>query len=359
MQPSPTDRERVVVAMSGGVDSSVAAGLLKEQGHEVIGITLRVWSYDGPARCGSCCAPEDVDDARRVCDTLGIPFYVAQAEELFREKVVLPFVREYQQGRTPIPCVSCNRDLKFDFLLKRARALGAKLATGHYARVEGPPGARRLYVGSDAAKDQSYFLFSLTQADLEDLRFPVGHLTKAEVRAHGARMGLCTSQKPESQEICFVPDNDYAGFVERVGGGSKPGELVTADGQKLGTHEGIHKFTVGQRKGLGVSSKLPLYVQRIEAESGTVVVGPDEALWSDELSVFPVSWVAGAPPGDELPVTVKIRNRHQPSAGRLVPTREGAKVKLDSPARAITPGQAAVFYRGEEVLGGGFIRGAS
>jgi len=347
------------VAMSGGVDSSVAAGLLVEQGHEVIGITLRVWSYDGPARCGSCCAPEDVDDARRVCDTLGIPFYVAQAEELFRERVVMPFVREYQSGRTPIPCVSCNRDIKFDFLLQRARALGAKLATGHYARVDGPQGARRLLTAVDGAKDQSYFLFSLGQSELEDLRFPIGHLTKAQVRAEGERLGLCTSNKPESQEICFVPDNDYAGFVERVGGGSKGGDIVTAEGEKLGAHDGIHHFTIGQRRGLGVSSKLPIYVQRIDPESGNVVVGPEDALWRDSLGVYPVSWVAGAPPSNATPVTVKIRNRHAPSAGTLTPTRDGANVKLDSPARAITPGQAAVFYRGDEVLGGGFIRSAS
>ena len=175
---------------------------------------------------------------------------------------------------------------------------------------------------------------------------------------HGERLGLCTSQKPESQEICFVPDHDYAGFVERIGGGSKSGAVVDAAGTVLAQHEGIHHFTVGQRKGLGLSSKLPLYVQRIEAESGTVVVGPDEALWSDTLRVFPVSWVAGAPPEDRTAVTVKIRNRHTPSAGTLTPTREGASVKLQSPARAITPGQAAVFYRGDEVLGGGFIRNA-
>jgi tRNA-specific 2-thiouridylase len=344
--------------MSGGVDSSVAAALLHEQGHEVIGISLRVWSYEGPARCGSCCAPEDVDDARQVCEALGIPFYVAQAEELFREKVVLPFVREYQQGRTPIPCVSCNRDIKFDFLLRRARALGARLATGHYARVEGPEGARTLRTAVDAAKDQSYFLFSLGQAELADVRFPIGHLTKAEVRAHGARLGLCTSNKPESQEICFVPDNDYAGFVERVGGAAKPGRIVTAEGEVLGEHQGVHHFTVGQRKGLGVSAKLPLYVQRIDAEHGEVVVGHDRELWSDSLSVFPVSWVAGSAPQDETAVTVKIRNRHQPAAGRLAATRDGARVQLDAPARAITPGQAAVFYKGDVVLGGGFIRSA-
>lgn len=356
MAPTESGRERVVVAMSGGVDSSVAAGLLVEQGHEVIGVTLRVWKYESTARCGTCCAPEDVDDARRVCDTLGIPFYVADAEELFREKVVLSFVREYQQGRTPIPCISCNRDIKFDFLLKRARALGAKLATGHYARVDGPTGGRRLRVAADAAKDQSYFLFGLGQGELAEVRFPIGHLTKAEVRAHGVRLGLCTSQKPESQEICFVPDQDYAAFVERVSGEAKPGDIVDGEGRVVGAHGGVHRFTIGQRKGLGGGSKLPLYVQRIEAETGQVIVGPETELWQDGLSVAGVSWVQGSAPSDGEAISVKIRNRHTPSEGTLHPTPDGAEVRLRTPARAVTPGQAAVFYRGDEVLGGGFIR---
>ncbi len=350
-------RERIVVAMSGGVDSSVSAGLLVEQGHEVIGVTLRVWKYESAARCGSCCAPEDVDDARRVCDTLGIPFYVADAEDLFREKVVLPFVAEYRRGRTPIPCVSCNRDIKFDFLLKRARALGASLATGHYARVEGERGARRLRMATDVAKDQSYFLFGLGQAELADIRFPVGHLTKAEVRAHGERLGLCTSQKPESQEICFVPDHDYAAFVERIAGPATPGVVVDAEGRAVGDHGGVHRFTVGQRKGLGGGSKLPLYVQRIDPDTATVVVGPEATLWQDFLSVASVTWVQGAAPADGEAISVKIRNRHAPAEGTLHPNAEGAEVRLRAPARAVTPGQAAVFYRGDEVLGGGFIRG--
>jgi tRNA-specific 2-thiouridylase len=350
-------RERIVVAMSGGVDSSVAAGLLVEQGHEVVGITLRVWSYDGPARCGSCCAPEDVDDARAVCDQLGIPFYVADAEELFRERVVQPFVREYQQGRTPIPCVACNRDIKFDFLLKRARSLGAKLATGHYARVEGEPGHRRLLTAVDEAKDQSYFLFGLGPRELDDVRFPVGHLTKAEVRAHGARLGLCTSHKPESQEICFVPDGDYARFVEKVGGGSSSGEIVDGNGQVLGQHGGVHRFTIGQRKGLGGGTKLPLYVQRIEADSGRVVVGTEKELWQHSLEVAQLSWTSGNAPSEPTRIRVKIRNRHQPAEGLLRLEDDGrAKVELSQPVRAVTPGQAAVFYRGDEVLGGGYIR---
>jgi tRNA-specific 2-thiouridylase len=341
--------------MSGGVDSSVAAGLLVEQGHEVLGITLRVWSYDGPARCGSCCAPEDVDDARRVCQRLGIPFYVAEAQELFSEKVVQPFVSEYQRGRTPIPCVACNRDIKFDFLLRRARSLGARLATGHYARVEGPAGRRRLLTAVDAAKDQSYFLFSLNQGSLDDVLFPVGGLTKAEVRAHAARMGLATASKPESQEICFVPDHDYGGFVERMGGGARPGELVNGEGRVLGSHSGIHRFTVGQRKGLGLSSRLPLYVQAIDPDSGQVRVGPEAGLWSDRVWIEHVNWVSGSCAADGVRIDVKIRNRSPRAPGRLQVEGEGAWVELEAPVRAVTPGQAAVLYRGDEVLGGGFI----
>src|SRR5262245_46770150 len=258
---------RIVVAMSGGVDSSAAAALLKEQGHEVIGITLRVWSYQGSARCGSCCSPEDVDDARAVAEKLQIPFYVANAEDLFRDQVVQPFVRSYLEGRTPIPCVACNRDVKFNFLLKRARALGARLATGHYAQVEEQAGRFVLRRGVDAAKDQSYFLFTLGQEELRDLVFPVGGLTKPQVREIAERHRLPTSQKPESMEICFVPDGDYAGFVERVAGPQAGGDIVDAAGQRLGDHGGVHRFTVGQRRGLGVTGLVPLYVQRIDAES--------------------------------------------------------------------------------------------
>src|SRR4051812_21637317 len=227
---------RVVVAMSGGVDSSVAAALLQEQGHEVIGITLRVWSYEGAARCGSCCSPDDIDDARAVADVLGIPFYVANAEEIFKKRVVNPFVQSYLNGRTPIPCVACNRDVKFRFLLQRARSLGARLATGHYARVVEESGHYRLLQAKDPAKDQSYFLFTLGQDELRDLEFPVGSLSKAEVRAVAERHRLPTSHKPESMEICFVPDGDYAGFVEKVAGPQPEGEIVDARGEVLGRH---------------------------------------------------------------------------------------------------------------------------
>ncbi|MFL5319764.1 MAG: tRNA 2-thiouridine(34) synthase MnmA [Myxococcaceae bacterium] len=346
---------RVVVAMSGGVDSSAAAALLKEQGHEVIGITLRVWSYESGAKCGSCCSPDDIDDARAVADALGIPFYVANVEDLFKERVVSPFVQSYLNGRTPIPCVSCNQDVKFGMLLKRARALGAKLATGHYARIEEENGKYVLYRGDDPLKDQSYFLFTLGQDELKDMIFPVGNLTKPEVRAIAARHNLPTTSKPESMEICFVPDGDYAKFVEKVAGPQPGGQVVSESGEVLAEHGGIHKFTVGQRKGLGVAQAEPLYVKRIDAQERKVVVGPANGVERSNFHVLRPHWVAGMPASDRT-IQVRIRHRHG-GAAATVHAVDASKVRVElaEPARAITPGQAAVFYDGNRVLGGGWI----
>jgi tRNA-specific 2-thiouridylase len=341
--------------MSGGVDSSAAAALLKEQGHEVLGITLRVWSYQGAARCGSCCSPEDIDDARAVAQKLQIPFYVANAEDLFREQVVQPFVRSYLEGRTPIPCVACNRDVKFDFLLRRARSLGAKLATGHYARIEREGDHLHLCRATDLAKDQSYFLFTLSQAALADVAFPVGTLSKREVRAVAARHNLPTSDKPESMEICFVPDGNYESFVERVAGPQPSGEVVDVEGKVLGTHRGIHRYTVGQRRRLGVASPVPLYVQRIEASRNRIVVGSASEGERLSFSVRQPHWIGSAPASSQT-VVVKIRHRHPGAPARVEIESSGeARVRLQSPARAVTPGQAAVFYDGTRVLGGGWI----
>jgi tRNA-uridine 2-sulfurtransferase len=347
---------RVVVAMSGGVDSSAAAALLQEQGHEVLGLTLRVWSYESKAQCGSCCSPDDIDDARAVADALGIPFYVANVEELFKEKVISPFVQQYLAGKTPIPCTACNQDVKFGFLLQRARQLGAKLATGHYARVEQLTDGRfTLKRGLDAAKDQSYFLFTLGQAELSDVLFPVGHLSKAEVRAVAERYRLPTTHKPESMEICFVPDGDYARFVERVAGPQPGGDIVDASGTKLGTHQGVHHFTVGQRKGIQLAGPQALYVQRLDAERQQVVVGPAAEAERGRFGLLKPHWVLGEAPVDRR-LTVKIRHRHAGAQASVSREPQGhLNVTLEQAQRAVTPGQAAVFYDNETVLGGGWI----
>jgi tRNA-specific 2-thiouridylase len=350
---------RIVVAMSGGVDSSVAAALLAEQGQDVIGLSMQLYDQRGTETFGSCCTLDDLYDARRVADTIGIPHYILNFERQFQDTVISNFVGEYAAGRTPLPCAHCNSDLKFATLLDRARGLGAEqVATGHYARVSRADDGRwQLRRSVDPDKDQSYFLFSLTQDQLARAAFPVGDLTKSEVRAQARRLGLKVADKPDSQEICFVPDGDYASFVARKEPAvARTGSIVDPTGQVLARHEGVHRFTVGQRKGLGVSGPVPLYVLKIEAESGRVTVGPRAALDQTTLTASGVNWVSTNAPSDWLKVSAQIRHRHRPGPGRVRALDAGrAEFVFDAPQSAITPGQAVVFYDGDLVVGGGWI----
>jgi len=351
--------ERILVAMSGGVDSSVAAALLVERGCEVVGVTMHL-----AGEASRCCSLDDADDARRVAEKLGIRFYVANYTRQFRGEVMEAFADEYLAGRTPIPCVTCNRRFKFRHLLDRARALGASaVATGHYARVERDPssGRRRLRAAIDPAKDQSYFLFDLDQAQLEKALFPVGGMRKDEVRAHARRLGLATAEKPESQEICFVPDGDYASVVEKLRpeAATRTGEIVDTRGRVLGRHRGVHRFTVGQRRGLGISATQRLFVVGLDAAANRVVVGEADDLLARKATLEGVTWVAGAPPADPIRATVRVRYRHEGAPAELRLTGESsAAVDFDQPVRAVAPGQAAVFYQGDVVLGGGWIAGS-
>ena len=350
---------RIVVAMSGGVDSSVAAGLLVQAGHDVIGLSMQLYDQsDGSARFGSCCTIDDLHDARRVAARLGIPHYIVNFERQFEEHVVADFVREYRAGRTPIPCVHCNGDLKFATLAERAAALGADaVATGHYARVDkGGDGLARLKRGADPAKDQSYFLFTLDQAQLSRAMFPVGDLDKGEVRAQARALGLAVADKPDSHELCFVAGGDHTAFLERRGGKPPAGDLRDLDGKPIGRHDGVHRFTVGQRKGLGVASPVRLYVVEIDAEHGSVTVGPREALERESLTASGVNWMSGQPPRAGARVTAQIRYRHREAAASLIPL-DGRRVDVtfDEPQTAVAPGQAVVFYEGDVVLGGGWI----
>jgi tRNA-uridine 2-sulfurtransferase len=355
---------RVVAAMSGGVDSSVAAALMAEAGHEVIGLSMQLYdqraTQDGAPAFGSCCSLDDLYDARRVADQLGFRHYIVNFEREFQSTVVDNFVREYAAGRTPIPCVHCNADLKFSTLAERAAGLdAAAVATGHYARVifDEDQERYRLLRGVDAAKDQSYFLFNLTQEQLGHALFPIGDLTKTEVRAHAARLGLAVADKPDSHEICFIPDGDTAKFVTRHANQvPRSGEIVDTEGHVLGEHPGVHHFTVGQRKGLGISVGSPLYVLKLEPVDQRVVVGPREALGERELIAERVNWIAGAPPEGSVRLTARIRHRHQDAAATVVADDDTtARVTFDEPQVAITPGQAVVFYDGWDVVGGGWI----
>ena len=350
--------------MSGGVDSSVAAALLHEQGHDVIGVSMQLYDNSqvtdsGQKAFGTCCTIDDLYDARRVAATIGIPHYIVNFESQFGDHVIANFVREYVAGRTPIPCSHCNSDLKFAELLDRARAYDAeRLATGHYARIEQDADGRyHLYRGADTTKDQTYFLFSLTQAQLSRAAFPVGQLDKDTVREHARRLNLHVTQKPDSQEICFVPDGDYAAFIERrAPEAARPGTVVDNTGRVLGTHGGVHRFTIGQRKGLGLSSTEPLYVLEIKPDDAQVVVGSRDDLGRTTLTASEVNWVSGIAPTDWLRVSAQIRHRHAAAPAKVRRTDEGhAELAFDAPQTAITPGQAVVFYEGDEVLGGGWI----
>jgi len=363
--------------MSGGVDSSAAAALLKAQGHELVGFTMQLWNQrrgisvdeNGDPLPSRCCSLDDVYDARRVAEELGFPFYVLNLEREFERDVVQPFIQSYLNGETPIPCVSCNSRLKFASLDQLAASLDCeKVATGHYARVEFDAAANRyrLFRARNLDKDQSYFLWELTQEQLSRALFPLGEMSKPEVRQVARDHSLAVAEKSESQEICFVPDGNYAGFIERyleaedaaerLPGG---GEIVNAAGAVIGQHAGIHRYTVGQRRGIGIAGSEPLYVVNINAEKNEVVVGSQDELLSTRFAAAGVNWVAFEKPGQPVRAEVRVRYRHAPAAATITALegdRDGrVEVTFDEPQRAITPGQATVFYRSDEVVGGGWI----
>lgn len=364
VQDGVKTREKILVGMSGGVDSSLAAQLLKEQGYEVIGVTMKIWPqtcFSDRERENACCGPKAVMDARSVAGTIDIPYYVVNHQEEFERIVIGNFIEEYNRGRTPIPCVHCNKDLKFGTLFEKAQSLGInKIATGHYARAVEENGRVLLKRPKDLRKDQTYFLFSLSQEQLKHLLFPVGELTKEEVRAKAKAYNLVTHDKPESQEICFVTDNKYMNFLKERQVKRVPGPILNRMGNRVGTHEGIQGYTIGQRKGLGGGNGKPVYVLELRAETNTVIVGSEEELREREFWISQPNWIAIPALTEPIRVVAKIRSTHPGAAATVYPGEPGehggkVRVVFDQPERAITPGQAAVFYQDDTVVGGGWI----
>lgn len=363
----------IAVAMSGGVDSSVVAGMLRARGENVVGLTMQLWNQrrlpdlvpEGGST-GRCCSLDDVYDARHVAQLLGIPYYVVNFEDRFEAQVVKPFIDEYLAGRTPVPCTLCNNFIKFDQFLDMAAGVGAdRIATGHYAQINwnADTGRWEMRRSADRSKDQTYFLFGLKQEQLARTMFPLGAMEKSAVRELARELGIPTAAKPDSQEICFVPNGDYAAFIDAyfkeqgIAASETQGELVTTDGQVVGEHLGVHHFTVGQRRGLGVAAGEPLYVISTEPASKRVMIGGNDALLRSTMIVNDVNWISVVAPSEPTRAEIKIRNKHQAAAAMITPTGDASRVEVhfDEPQRAVTPGQGAVFYSGELVLGGGWI----